>query len=169
MKVFFVSILFLCCVMSGMAQQESSFPPAPEAEFVMQLKVSLGQPFSVGDTPQGKRNVIPITGGTFEGPGIKGTILNGGADYQLTDGQRTSIEAIYNIKTDDDVYIHIRNCGIISFGNDDKGQPSFYFRAAPKFEAPKDSKYAWLNNAIFICAPDMSQQGGITLNVWKVK
>ena len=114
--------------------------------------------------------MIPITGGTFEGPKIKGTILNGGADWQLAKGDRTEIEAIYSIKTDDGVYIHIRNCGIIASGKDEQGRPQFYFRAAPKFEAPEDSKYAWLNNSLFLCAPSFGGDfKGITLNVWRVK
>ena len=154
--------------MTAMAQQVVSVP-GPETEFVMQLRVTLGEAYSVGETPQGKRLVIPITGGTFEGPLLKGTILNGGADYQLADGTRTSLEAIYSIRTDDSINIHVRNRGIIYQGSDEHGQPSFYFKAAPQFEAPKDSKYAWLNNAIFVCAPEFGQQGGITLNVWKVK
>jgi hypothetical protein len=88
----------------------------------------------------------------------------------LSDGQRTTLEAIYSIKTDDGVYIHIRNRGIICQGTDEQGKPSFYFKAAPQFEAPKDSKYAWLNNALFLCEPSFGgAQGGITLNIWKVK
>ena len=143
--------------------------PGPETEFVMQLKVKLGAAYSLGETPKGRRTVIPITGGTFEGPLLKGTILEGGADWQLAKGNRTELEAIYSIKTDDGVYIHIRNYGIINNGTDEKGNPSFYFKAAPKFEAPEDSKYAWLNNALFLCAPVWGQGEGITLNVWKVK
>ena len=143
--------------------------PGPETEFVMQLKVKLGAAYSLGETPKGRRTVIPITGGTFEGPLLKGTILEGGADWQLAKGTRTELEAIYSIKTDDGVYIHIRNYGIINNGTDEKGNPSFYFKAAPKFEAPEDSKYAWLNNALFLCAPVWGQGEGITLNVWKVK
>ena len=137
----------------------------------MQLHVTLDQPYSVGEIPNGRRTVIPITGGTFEGPLLKGTIINGGADYQLAskEGNRTQLEAIYSIKTDDGVYIHVRNRGIICMGKDENGKPSFYFRAAPQFEAPINSKYAWLNNAIYVCAPAPGQQGGITLNVWKVK
>jgi hypothetical protein len=139
-------------------------------EFVMQLKVSLGAAYSVGETPKGRRTVIPITGGTFEGPLLKGTIINGGADWQLAKGNRTELEAIYSIKTDDGVYIHIRNRGIIYSGQDANGQQSFYFKAAPTFEAPEDSKYAWLNNALFICSPEWGGEGGgITLNVWKIK
>ena len=52
----------------------------------------------------------------------------------------------------------------------DDGKPTFYFRCAPKFEAPVDSKYNWLNNALFLCQPDFNQQfNGIVLNVWEVK
>lgn len=145
--------------------------PTPQLEFVMQLNVAIDGAYAVGDIPQGHRQIIPITGGTFNGPNISGTILAGGADYQLTtdEGARTQLEAIYSIRTDDGVNIHVRNCGIIYSGKDEHGNPSFYFRAAPRFEAPVDSKYAWLNNAIYVCAPSFGAQGSIILDVWKVK
>ncbi len=168
MKTFWLLFVSAMLMPLGLMAQDNA--PAPETEFVMQLRVTLDQPYSVGETPHGRRTVIPITGGTFEGPRLKGTILNGGADWQLAKGSRTEIEAIYSIKTDDGVYIHIRNRGIIASSQDAQGRPSFYFRAAPQFEAPEDSPYAWLNNALFLCAPSM-QPGfnGIVLNVWMVK
>lgn len=134
----------------------------PELEFVLELQVKLGQSFNVGKTVQGNRFVIPITGGTFSGPNIKGEVLSGGADYQLQNGDkgRTDLEAIYCIRTDDGVSIHVRNMGIIA-GN--------YFYCSPKFEAPMDSKYAWLNNAIYVCRPSGFFDGGIKLKVWKVR
>ena len=144
----------------------------PQLEFALQLKVTLGEAYTCGETQHGQRTIIPITGGTFEGPNIKGTIINGGADYQLNNKAtgRTELEAIYCIKTDDGVNIHVRNRGIINSGKDEQGNPTFYFKAAPQFEAPVDSKYAWLNNAIFVCQPDFSGGfKGIVLNVWKVK
>ena len=167
-------ILFLTLLTAFMLQVSAqSYPPkqTPELEFALQLKVTLGQAFSIENTQHGRRTIIPITGGTFEGPGIKGTIINGGSDYQLANAQgRTELEAIYCIKTDDGVYIHVRNRGIIASGKDADGKPTFYFRAAPQFEAPADSKYGWLNDALFVCAPEFSQQfQGIVLNVWKVK
>ena len=103
---------------------------------------------------------------------LKGTILNGGADYQMADtkANHTELEAIYSIKTDDGTYIHVRNKGIIYQGKDEQGEPSFYFKAAPKFEAPYDSNYAWLNHAIYVCSPDFSSSfKGIVLNVWMVR
>ena len=145
---------------------------APELEYVVELKVKCEGAYQVGKTSHGNRFVIPIVGGTFEGPKMKGIILPGGADYQLQDNAsgRTEVEAIYSIRTDDGVNIHIRNRGLISMGKDENDQPQFYFRTAPQFEAPQDSKYAWLNNALFVCAPNPQGDAGlICLKIWKVK
>ena len=147
------------------AQRPMAEPKAPELEYVVRLNVSLGQAYSSGDNGKGTRTIIPITGGTFEGPDIKGEVLPGGADYQLAVDGRNEVEAIYCIRTDDGVTIHVRNNGIIKMG-----QGGMYFRCAPKFEAPKDSKYAWMNECLFLCQPGFGGAGGgITLDVWKVK
>ena len=160
----FTAFLALCAI--GINAQGK----APELEFALQLKVTIGEAYGIDNTQHGRRTIIPITGGTFEGPRLKGTILNGGADYQLNTETRTELEAIYCIRTDDGINIHVRNKGIIYNGKDAEGKPTFYFRAAPTFEAPADSKYAWLNNALFVCSPEWSQDfKGIILNVWMVK
>jgi Protein of unknown function (DUF3237). len=172
MKKLLLSAIMLLGLHSMANAQVEEPKNAPEVEFALQLKVTLGDAYNCGETQHGLRTIIPITGGTFEGPNIKGTIINGGADYQLANTaiNRTELEAIYCIKTDDGVNIHVRNRGIISNGKDANGNPTFYFKAAPQFEAPADSKYAWLNNSLFLCAPDFSQQfKGIVLNVWRVK
>ena len=161
-------LLLIALAMTSLSMRAQTYPPkdTPQLEFAMQLRVTLDNAYVVGETPHGRRQVIPITGGTFEGPLLKGTILSGGADYQLgsADGSRTELEAIYSIRTDDGVNIHVRNRGLICTGE------SFYFKAAPQFEAPADSKYVWLNNAIFVCQPEWNNSfKGIVLNVWKVK
>ena len=130
MKQSLLTTLLAWFVLSMNAQ---TYPPkdAPRLEFALQLKVTLGEAYGINNTQHGRRTVIPITGGTFEGPGLKGTIING----KYADGK-----------------------------------PTFYFRAAPQFEAPADSPYGWLNNALFVCAPEWSKDfQGIVLNVWKVK
>lgn len=156
-KIFLTTVIALFTSMTCIAQDTE-----PEFEFVLELKVNLGQAFSVGETAQGNRFVIPIIGGTFEGPNIKGEILKGGADYQMqhTDKNRTDLEAIYCIRTNDGVNIHVRNNGIIADN---------YFYCSPRFEAPLNSKYAWLNNAIYVCKPSGFMQDGISLKVWKVR
>ena len=169
-KAITIIAVLLAFTLNAGAQVEAP-KDTPQLEFALQLKVTLGETYSCGETQHGRRTVIPITGGTFEGPNIKGTILNGGADYQLANAAgRTEVEAIYSIRTDDGVNIHVRNRGIIASSKDAQGNPSFYFRCAPQFEAPADSKYAWLNNSLFLCAPSFSSgfQGSV-LNVWRVK
>jgi hypothetical protein len=47
----------------------------PALEFAFEEIVTLGSGIPVGETSLGRRNMIPITDGTFEGPGIKGTII----------------------------------------------------------------------------------------------
>ena len=171
--LFAMAALFAASLMPAKAQPAQTSPAddTPTLEFVCELHVKLGQTYTVGQTAHGARVVIPITGGTFEGPNMKGTVLDGGADYQLVDQKqgRNEIEAIYSIKTDDGVYIHIRNCGLIVTGQGADGKPNFYFRCAPKFEAPSDSKYNWLNNSLFLCKPGgFNPDGGISLRVWRV-
>lgn len=167
-------LLLIILAASLLSMKAQTYPPkeTPQLEFTLQLRVTIDGAYTVGDTEHGKRIVIPITGGTFEGPRLKGTILPGGADYQMAnaDGTRTELEAIYSIMTEDSVYIHVRNRGLICDGKDAQGQPYYYFKAAPQFEAPKDSRYAWLNNALFVCQPEWVKDfKGIVLNVWRVK
>ena len=167
MKRFFMAMVLLAFVLGIKAQEN-----APQLEYVVELKVKCEGAYQVGQTSHGNRFIIPIVGGTFEGPKMKGTILPGGADYQLQDNAhgRTEVEAIYSIKTDDGVNIHVRNRGLICTGKDENGNPQFYFRTTPQFEAPFDSKYAWLNNAIFVCQPAFGgNDGTINLKIWKVK
>ena len=146
----------------------SSEPAAPSFEYVLTLRVKIdGESFGVGPTSHGNRFVIPITGGTFSGPRIQGEVLPGGADYQLQQPamHRTELEAIYCIRTHDGVSIHVRNEGIIA----GEGEQTYFF-TTPRFEAPADSPYAWLNDGIYVCRPDFAagQPGTIVLHVWRV-
>jgi hypothetical protein len=176
MKSFFSFFFLLTSLTSTMTKAQNV--EAPALEFVCELKVTVDKPMRLGVTSHGERRIIPITGGTFEGPQMKGIILNGGADYQFVNKEntRTEIEAIYTIQTEDGVLIHIRNVGLVikTLENAEKlakGEPmdasKNYFRAAPKFEAPEGSKYDWLNNAIFVCK-GVPAKGGVSIFVWKV-
>jgi hypothetical protein len=72
-------ILFLFFMSITMSQAQT----APALDFFCELKVKLDPALIVGETPHGTRRIIPIIGGTVEGPKIKGEILNGGADWQI--------------------------------------------------------------------------------------
>ncbi len=76
--------------------------------------VTLGASVSVGASKRGTRNIIPITGGTVTGgmllSGLSGSVLPGGADYQLI-GSTTVLDARYALSSKDGEVIVVRNCG----------------------------------------------------------
>ena len=49
----------------------------------LRLNVDSTKSAQIGITPRGYRTIAPIIGGDFDGPGIKGTVLPGGADWVL--------------------------------------------------------------------------------------
>jgi Protein of unknown function (DUF3237) len=53
----------------------------PELDLLLEVRATLEAPIMVGAAPEGTRRVVPISGGTFEGPRLRGTVLPGGADW----------------------------------------------------------------------------------------
>lgn len=150
-----IIILLLCSFSTIFAQD------APKLEFFCELQVKLNPAIVVGETAHGTRRIIPIIGGTVEGPGIKGEIFNGGADWQVVRKDGVSeLEAHYQFKTDDGSIIYVKNTGVrvatpevaAKIARGEKVDPSqYYFRAIPKLETAITSKYAWVNDTIFVC------------------
>ena len=74
----------------------------PRTEFVYEAVVDIAPTVPLGDSPLGERRIVPITGGTFEGPDIRGKVLPGGADRQLIrkDCVRR-LDALYEMQAED--------------------------------------------------------------------
>lgn len=119
----------------------------PALEFAFAETVTLGEAISVGQTTRGERFIIPITGGTVEGPGIRGTVLPGGWDWQLVrpDGCKELV-ADYFLKTDDGAIINVVNEAVICPPREGE-QPSV--RTQASFEPPL-GKYEWLGRSAFV-------------------
>src|SRR5215208_5689021 len=86
---------------------------APGLTFAFELRAQVGMPLEVGELPQGRRRIVQILGGTFAGPGLKGKILPGGADWQIvrTDGF-TELDTRYSLETDKGELIYVQNAGV---------------------------------------------------------
>ena len=109
-------------------------------EKVMSLTVTVGEAKRVGATPEGELTIIPITGGSFEGPGIKGKVCPGGADWSTKiSGEIAHVFAKYWIETDDGEVISIENEGYINLKREDA-----QIRTTPKFLCDSGGKYAFL-------------------------
>jgi hypothetical protein len=149
----------------------------PELEFVCELTAALAQPIEVGATPSGLRRIVNIVEGSFEGPLLRGSILPGGADWQIirTDGV-AELQAHYVLKTDDGVLIQVRNRGLrhgpeeilrrIAEGG--RVDPSeYYFRTTPVFEAPA-GRYEWLNRSVFV-AMAARYAASVTVRIFRLR
>lgn len=121
-------------------------PPPPALTFAFEIRAQVGTPLDIGDGPSGRRRIIAILGGTFAGPGMKGTILPGGADWQIVrpDGF-TELDTRYTLETDAGERIYVQNAGVRHAPPAVMQQllagktvdPSLvYFRTVPTFETP---------------------------------
>jgi hypothetical protein len=139
----------------------------PKLEYVYTAAVTIAPIEQVGATANGMQRIIPITGGTFEGPKIRGSVIPGGADWNLarTDGT-AAVEAYYFLRTDDGVIIKIVNKGVLPAAKtgDATRRPAL---TSPVFEAPK-GKYEWLNDGVFVgTLVPRAGGGGVTIRVFK--
>ena len=118
--------------------------PAPTLVHVFSVRATLAPPLEVGEADGGRRRFIAITGGTVDGPRLRGTVLAGGGDWQtIVPGGLTRVEARYFLKADDGTVIERLAKGEVV-------DPSlYYFRTTPAFKV-KDGPHAWLQRAVFV-------------------
>ncbi len=121
-------------------------PAPPAAEFVYEAIVEIAAREPLGRSPLGERFIVPILGGSFEGPGVRGTILAGGADRQLlrSDGVRR-LDAFYEMRTDDGAVLTVRNRVLI----DDPPGGTRYAFSHVEITAP-EGRYDWLNRRVLV-------------------
>ena len=152
--------LVAAALATGLGIPAARAAEVPALAFAFEAFVTIGAAQTPGPTPFGGRNRIPITGGHFEGPAIKGTVLPGGADWQLirNDGA-VNLEADYMLQADDGTLIHVHNHAVAV---------GAYLRCAPVFEAPI-GKHDWLNKAIFVGTVTVEPDGkAVRVRVYKV-
>lgn len=127
-------------------------PPAevvPRVEFAFEERVTIAPAVVLGDTAYGHRQYIPITGGTVAGPKLKGEVVPGGFDFQLTYSASdcTQLTADYFLKAEDGTPIHVFNQGLFC-----PGEKRSLFH--PRLEAPK-GPHEWLTKATFVATLDL--------------
>jgi len=152
-------------------------PLAPRLALAMELRVKVGAPLEVGAVPRGRRRIIPIEGGTFEGADLRGTVLPGGADWQIVraDGL-AELDTRYTLRTDAGDVIYIQNAGIRHAPPEitarllagEAVDPSLvYFRTVPTVETAAPH-LQWLTRAIFIGTGERHPHD-VIVRVWKVE
>jgi len=110
--------------------------------------------------------MVPIIGGSFEGPGLRGKVMAGGADRQLLrhDGAK-NLDAIYELKTEDGVIISVRNA---VRSRSPKDGPRYVFSTL-QITAP-EGKYGWLNDFVYVgtLSSLRPEREAVVIRVYKV-
>lgn len=154
-------------------------PAPPALEFAFEVRAEVADPLVIGELPTGQtRRIVDITGGTFEGPKVKGKVRPGGADWQLirrADGF-TDVDARYTLETDAGELIYVTNIGIrhaapevmrrLNAG-ETVDQSEIYFRAVPKFETAAPD-LEWLMRSIFVATGER-YPNGVIIRFWRVR
>jgi len=130
-----------------------------QLEPLLNAEITLAEPQELGGTPQGRRRIIYITGGTFSGARLRGRVLPGGADWQVVREDGVAVlDTRYTLETHDGALIYVQNRGlrhgpaevIQRIANGETVDPALYYmRSHPTFETG-DARYAWLNKIVCV-------------------
>jgi len=141
-----------------------------KTEFLCEIIADLDREgaIDVGATPQGTRHIIYVTGGTIEGPKIKGVVLPGGGDWlTIRPDGAVVLDVRAAFRTDDGhiIYTYYRGLSIMPPEVREKmaeGAPvdpsEYYFRTTPVFETASE-KYGWLNRIVSVGIGRMTPTG----------
>ncbi|HTW85366.1 MAG TPA: DUF3237 domain-containing protein [Candidatus Sulfotelmatobacter sp.] len=133
---------------------------APTLDFVFEARVSVAEPVDFGDTPRGfRRRIVPITGGTVDGPRLRGRVLPGGGDWQTIRPDGTwELDARYALEAEDGTPITVVNHALrhappavmarLSAGESVPAH-EYYFRGTPHFDVAA-GPHDWLTRTLFV-------------------
>lgn len=133
--------------------------PDPRLTKIYRLEATLGSVLDVGDIPQGRRRIVPLTGGRFTGA-VSGNLVAGvSADWQIVMADGTALGDIrYTLHTDrgDLIYVQSRS---VRHGStevlerlgrgEDVDASEYIFRASTQMETAA-TNLDWLNKGVFI-------------------
>ncbi len=128
-------------------------------EPLMTYRADLKPPVEVGAGPFGTRTIFDVTGGTAEGPRLRGKFLASGGDWLLVDdGGIGRLDVRGTLETHDGARIYIHYHGVLEMNEAvssavTKGESTdygdTYFMTLPRFETG-DPRYAWLNRVVAV-------------------
>lgn len=128
--------------------------------FLFRMVLSVGAPQMVGPTRNGELRIVPVTGGTVEGPRLTGEVLPGtAADWLRVDADGTAhMDVRLTIRATSGGVVYAQYSGIRT------GSPAvlarlnageavdpaeYYFRTAMRFETGAPD-LAWMNRVLAV-------------------
>ena len=148
--------------MAGAAVAGSSLASAQqpasqlESEYLMELLLDGDPQIDAGAT-----RIAPLSGGTFSGPRLRGTVLPGGADWITQVSGHNSLDVRSTLLTDDGAHIYMTYKGMIV-----RSDAGLYWRVTPVFTTASE-KYDWLNHIVSV-GKNKQVQGKIAYDIWQI-
>jgi len=116
-----------------------------QSEFLFDLVLERGPANNVG-SPGVTRVIVPVAGGTFSGPKLKGTIIAPSGDWIVARPDGSSVlDLRLVLQTDDGQKIYMASRGIAYT----PAGGALFARTLPAFETSAPD-YAWLNNVVAV-------------------
>jgi Protein of unknown function (DUF3237) len=151
--------------------------PGPLLTKILRLEATLGEALEVGELAQGRRRIVPLTGGSFVGPELSGSLVPGAsADWQIILPDGTALGNIrYTLRTDRGDLLYVRSQGVrhgsaeilARLGRGEEvGASEYVFRTSTQIEAAAPD-LDWLNKGVFISVAGR-QRNGVTYEVYLV-
>lgn len=134
--------------------------PQPRLRPVFRLDAQLGTPVDLGETPQGRRRIVALTGGRAEGPALSADLVpEAAADWQLVRPSGTAVADLrYTLRTDEGAPVYVQAHGtrhgapevLARLAAGETVDPDAYtFRTTVTIETA-DPGLAWLNDGVFV-------------------
>jgi Protein of unknown function (DUF3237) len=133
-----------------------------KALHLFDIVIDLKPRLNIGAGPFGRRVLFGAAGGSFEGPKLRGEVLEGGGDWALFRPDGTmALDVRLTLRTDDEALVFMTYGGRWVTPPElrgDIGDPAkryqvdpsqYYFRTNPLFETGA-AKYAWLNDVVCV-------------------
>jgi hypothetical protein len=151
--------------------------PEPRLTKILRLEATLGEALDVGNVAQGRRRIVPLTGGTFAGPELNGTLLPGAsADWQIVLPDGSALGDIrFTLQTDHGDLLYVRSRGVRHgsaevlarlSGGEEVDASEYVFRTSTQIETAA-SDFDWLNKGVFVSVGGR-QLGGVIYEVYLV-
>ena len=140
-----------------------------QLNLLMTMRGDLRKPSDdIGKVPMGQRMVAEVTGGSFEGERLRGSVLTPGADWLLMGQDGVGlVDVRLTLKTHDDALIYMQYLGKLHFNEKlmaalaEGAETQFgdtYFMTQPRFETGAEN-YSWLNGIVAVAEGRMTSEG----------
>jgi hypothetical protein len=144
-------------------------------EFLFTLIAEVGEIVTMGPAPLGERRVVQITGGSFEGPAMRGEVL-GGADWQIVRADGVlELDARYAIKEARGGLVQVVSQGmrhgptevLAKLGRGEEvPADQYFFRTVMRFETGA-GELSYLNKTIAVATAERKARR-VELKAWRL-